>query len=70
MITDQELDLLKIEASLGPPDCLEEKAYLEIVRLRKEETVNAGRLRRLRNALLAAGVHRELVDAIEWDNPA
>lgn len=33
----------------------------------RDAVVDEGRIRRLRNALLAAGVSEELVAAIEWD---
>ena len=40
----------------------------EILRLRRDGVVADARLRRLRNALVAAGVSEELVTAIEWDS--
>ncbi len=44
-----------------------DRASHKIQELRRNAGVDAGRIRRLRNALLAAGVSEELVAAIEWD---
>lgn len=61
----EEIDDLRVE--LEDFKAALHNADEKVLARQREAEVNEGRIRRLRNALMAAGVSEDLVAAIEWD---